>query len=63
MARSTRAVELPDIKPRTAVAALDREAWTDHPQRISVVEAAAVVGMSAVFIRKVLGAKTELYRQ
>ncbi len=47
--------KLPDIKPQTPVAALRREAYSQVQARFSVERVAAVVGMSPVFIRKVLG--------
>ncbi|MFJ3536718.1 DNA-methyltransferase [Streptomyces sp. NPDC090109] len=46
---------LPDIKPKTPVAALDRSAWAQRTERFSVKEVAPVVGMSPVFIRRALG--------
>jgi DNA modification methylase len=53
-------VELRDIKPRTPVASLDREGGLDHPGRFAIDDVAAVVGMSRVFIDKVVGRRDSL---
>lgn len=47
--------KLPDIKPCTSVAALDRGGWQRWPETFAVSRVAPVVGMSPVFIRKVVG--------
>lgn len=46
---------LPDIKPRTPVASLDREAWRERGEVFSINRVAPLVGMSKNFIQKVLG--------
>jgi DNA modification methylase len=46
---------LPDIKPQTPVAALDRAAWTDRKETFEASDVAPLVGMSVAFIRKVVG--------
>ena len=48
-------VQLPDIKPRTPVASLDRQAWSDRTETFTVDQVAPIVGMSPTFIRKVVG--------
>lgn len=48
-------VPLPDIKPQTPVAALDRDAWSDRQETFEVNDVAPLVGMSVTFIRKVVG--------
>ncbi len=45
---------LPDIKPRTPVATLDRSAWAGRSEKFSVKAVAPAVGMSPVFIRRVV---------
>lgn len=52
--------KLPDIKPQTKVAALDRKALLGRADQFAVREVAPVVGMSPTFIRRVLGAKDVL---
>jgi DNA modification methylase len=49
------AEQLPDIKPRTVVASLNRAAWVGRPERFPVEEVGPAVGMSKTFIRRVLG--------
>lgn len=49
------AVQLPDIKPRTRVASLDRAAWIGRPERFSVESVAPIVGMAPHFVRRALG--------
>lgn len=51
---------LPDIKPQTPVAALDRAASTHHDATFEVTEVAPLVGMSVTFIRKVVGHRGRL---
>ncbi|PPG59650.1 site-specific DNA-methyltransferase [Rathayibacter sp. AY2B7] len=46
---------LPDIKPRTAVASLDRAAWAGATGTFRAADVAPVVGMSVSFVRKVVG--------
>lgn len=48
-------VQLPDIKPWTPVAALDRTRWLDSPKLFDREVVAPLVGMSKTFIRKVVG--------
>lgn len=48
---------LPDIKPHTPVAALEREAYRDRHATFPVERVAPVVGLSLTFIRKVVGKK------
>jgi len=47
-------VKLPDIKPQTPVASLDREGWCNRSDTFAVDQVAPVVGMSSTFIRKVV---------
>lgn len=51
---------LPDIKPRTPVASLDRQAWSGRTETFTVDQVAPVVGMAPAFIRKVLGRRSGL---
>jgi DNA modification methylase len=51
---------LPDIKPRTAVASLDRAAWAGTSGTFDIAAVAPVVGMSVGFIKRVLGRGTAL---
>jgi DNA modification methylase len=55
-----KAVQLPDIKPQTPVAALDRVAWAKQPETFTVHEVAPLVGMAPNFIAKVLGRRGRL---
>lgn len=48
---------LPDIKPQTAIAALDRNRHRGSSEQFSLNEVAPAVGMSSTFIRKVVGSK------
>lgn len=48
-------VPLPDIKPRTLIASLDRRAWAERTETFDADEVAPLVGMSTNFIRKVVG--------
>lgn len=59
MARASR-LQLPDIKPRTVVASLDRAAWSGRPERFPIHTVAPVAGMSMPFIRRVVGRSGEL---
>lgn len=52
--------KLPDIKPQTPVATLDRHAWSGRSERFAVNQVAPVVGMSPTFIRKVVGPGSQL---
>lgn len=60
MAKSRPNVQLPDIKPHTPIGSLDRLAWSDRADRFTVSEVAPLVGMSTIFIRKVLGRRRDL---
>lgn len=61
MPQPTKRVALPDIKPQTRVASLDRETWlTRDDLTFQVVDVAPVVGMSRTFIQKVLGRRDYL---
>lgn len=61
MPQPTKRVALPDIKPQTAVASLDRGPWLSRDDVTFEVEAVApVVGMSRTFIQKVLGRRGPL---
>lgn len=53
-------VQLPDIKPQTPVAALDRRAWATREETFSVADVAPLVGMAPTFISKVLGRRRHL---
>jgi DNA modification methylase len=46
---------LPDIKPATPVARLDREAYVGGPETFSIPDVAPIVGMSPTFIKRALG--------
>lgn len=52
--------KLPDIKPETAVARLDREAFMSNAVHFPIELVAPVVGMSITFVRKVVGRKSIL---
>lgn len=51
---------LPDIKPQTEVATLDREALLQETNVFSIRSVSVAVGMQPTFIRKVCGRKTHL---
>jgi DNA modification methylase len=51
---------LPDIKPQTPVASLDRQAWSAREETFTVDQVAPVVGMSPTFIRKAAGQRRSL---
>jgi DNA modification methylase len=51
---------LPDIKPQTPVASLDRRAFADSSETFSIDLVSPIVGMSPTFIRKVVGKKQRL---
>lgn len=51
-------ISLPDIKPQTPVAALDRSAYVDLDSKYPIDVVGRVVGMSPTFIRKVVGSGT-----
>jgi DNA modification methylase len=53
-------VQLPDIKPQTPVAALDRRAWSSRTETFAIAEVAPLVGMAPTFITKVLGRRSRL---
>ncbi|MGK2874731.1 MAG: DNA-methyltransferase [Nocardioides sp.] len=55
MLQPTKRPALPDIKPHTPVASLDREAWRQRDETFGIDQVAPLVGMSKTFIRKVLG--------
>jgi DNA modification methylase len=52
--------QLPDIKPQTPIASLDRQGWSAREETFTVRQVAPVVGMSPIFIRKVLGKRSPL---
>ncbi|WP_269586660.1 DNA-methyltransferase [Rhodococcus erythropolis] len=54
------APQLPDIKPRSVVASLDRSAWIDSAATLPVDTVAPLVGMAPAFIKRVLGSRREL---
>lgn len=56
-------VQLPDIKPQTPVAALDRSAWSANADVFSISDVAPLVGMAPTFISKVLGRRSLLSAQ
>ena len=56
-------IKLPDIKPKTEVAALRREAYKDLDTEFPIKAVSIAVGMKATFIRKVIGKKTNLTPQ
>ncbi|GII20996.1 hypothetical protein Pme01_05930 [Planosporangium mesophilum] len=47
--------KLPDIKPRSPITTLDREKYLGQPDTFPVDRVAPLVGMSPIFIRKVVG--------
>lgn len=47
---------LPDVKPVTPVARLDRTRYAGSPAQVPIEDVAAVVGMSKTFVRRALGA-------
>ncbi|WP_242640412.1 DNA-methyltransferase [Rhodococcoides fascians] len=51
---------LPDIKPHTPVASLDRNAWSKRKESYGIAAVAPLVGMSTTFIKKVLGGSRDL---
>lgn len=53
-------MQLPDIKPHTPVAALDRQAFVVRPETFSAESVSPFVGMSPVFIKKALGKRRHL---
>lgn len=53
-------VQLPDIKPQTPVASLDRQAWSHRTETFAVEQVAPIVGMSPTFISKVAGKRSGL---
>ena len=46
---------LPDIRPQTRPAVLDRERWTVSRGEFSIAHVAPLVGMSALFVRRTTG--------
>ena len=52
--------KLPDIKPYTPIASLDRECHSDNEATFGVELVAPIVGMSETFVRKVVGKKKSL---
>ncbi len=60
MPKGRQAAQLPDIKPHTPVASLDRQAWSARTETFTVDQVAPVVGMAPTFIRKVLGRRNGL---
>ena len=48
-------VQLPDIKPQTPVASLDRRAFSDRSETFPIEVVSPVVGMAPTFIKKVVG--------
>lgn len=46
---------LPDIKPQSVIASLDRDRFQTHEGTFNVRDVAPVVGMSESFVRKVIG--------
>lgn len=57
MSASRAPSRLPDIKPQTSVAALDRSVYQDRDNQFRLVDVAPLVGMSAGFIHKICGRK------
>lgn len=55
-----RGVQLPDIKPRTPVAALDRDAALGLDGQFPVHVVAPLVGMASTFIERVVGRRHQL---
>lgn len=55
MPQPTKLPPLPDIKPRTPVASLDRAAWSEREGTFGIGEVVPLVGMSKTFIQRVLG--------
>ncbi len=54
---------VPDIKPNTPIAALDRSRFADATQRYDVATVAALVGMAPIFVRRVTGRRSLLSAQ
>lgn len=52
--------ELPDIKPYTPIESLDRDAFVGNITEFALEDVSPVVGMSATFIRKIVGKKKQL---
>jgi DNA modification methylase len=52
--------ELPDIKPHTPIGSLDRAAWHGRPETFALSDVAPLVGMSEIFIQKVIGRHARL---
>ena len=59
----TSRIKLPDIKPKTEIAALRREGYKDLDIEFPIKAVSIAVGMNATFIRKVIGKKTNLTPQ
>lgn len=57
MTRSVPTRALPDVKPLTPVTCLDRTRHADSTTRVPIEDVSGVVGMSKIFIRRVLGAQ------
>ena len=55
MPQPTKRPALPDIKPRTPVASLDRAAWRERDETFGIYQVVPLVGMSKTFIQKALG--------
>ena len=62
-AHPTNGTELPDIKPKTQVAALRRDDYKDLENVFPIELVSIAVGMNPTFIRKVIGKKTTLTPQ
>ena len=56
----TVAVELPEIKPKTPVAALAREAYQERTETFPIDDVVPLVGMTRGFIKRVVGNKNVL---
>jgi len=54
---------VPDIKPNTPVAALDRSRFTDTTPKYDVATVAPLVGMAPIFVRRVTGRRSLLSAQ
>lgn len=61
--KADRSVGLPDIKPVTHVAVLDRTKYLDLKDTFPIRQVSIAVGMSTTFIRKVCGRKEHLTAQ
>ncbi len=53
--RGSRDATLPDIKPRTPIASLDRARWSQGERTFGIDQVGPLVGMASQFIRRVLG--------